>query len=94
VAGSIVALSRGVRAAALGWREFAITYRIAPQDKTVPARFWVPVPQDALDYRRIVDPSWNTEPRILAGSIERGATSEVAHLENSSTPIGNTLRLD
>lgn len=60
-AGALAALRRPAAAAAPeGWREFEVTYRIAPKDADVPLRLWVPVPQDGLDYQRVVDLSWRS----------------------------------
>jgi len=71
-AGTLAALGQGSLAASPGWRQFEITYRVTLQTQTTPARVWVPVPQDALDYQRIIDLSWRSpvaasmlwEPRI------------------------------
>ena len=41
-----------------GWREYEITYKIAFKDAQPPVRFWVPVPQDALDYQRVINLTW------------------------------------
>jgi hypothetical protein len=57
-AGAIAPVGRRAHAAAQGWREFEITYRINIKDSAAPVRLWVPVPQDALDYQRITDLSW------------------------------------
>ena len=57
-AGTLAALGQGSLAASPGWRQFEITYRVTLQTQTTPARVWVPVPQDALDYQRIIDLSW------------------------------------
>lgn len=43
-----------------GWREFEVTYRLAVKDADTPLHLWVPVPQDALDYQRVVDLSWRS----------------------------------
>src|SRR5437016_2953396 len=59
-AGTIAAVGRRAHAAAKGWREFEITYRINLKDSATAARLWVPVPQDALDYQRVVDLSWRS----------------------------------
>src|SRR5271155_1557186 len=58
--GTFVALGRGSLAAPLGWRQFEITYRLTLQSQKVPARVWVPVPQDALDYQRVIDLTWRS----------------------------------
>src|SRR3984893_5334733 len=61
-AGAIGAIGRRVHAAAKGWREFEITYRINIKDSAsdTDVRLWVPVPQDALDYQRVLDLSWRS----------------------------------
>jgi len=59
-AGAIAAAGRGAHAVPSGWREFEITYRITLQDAPAPTRLWVPVPQDALDYQRVVDLGWRS----------------------------------
>lgn len=60
-AGVLAALRRPAAAAVPeGWREFQVTYRIAVKDAEVPLHLWVPVPQDALDYQRVVDLSWRS----------------------------------
>ena len=51
----------GTRASAAvpsGWRQFELSYRIALAAGVGPARLWVPVPQDALDYQRVIDLRW------------------------------------
>jgi transglutaminase-like putative cysteine protease len=59
-AGVIITAGRRGQGATRGWREFEITYRISLKDATGPARLWVPVPQDALDYQRVVDLGWRS----------------------------------
>src|SRR6266404_8297623 len=59
-AGTIAAVGRRAHAAAKGWREFEITYRINLKDSATAVRLWIPVPQDALDYQRVVDLSWRS----------------------------------
>ena len=49
-AGTLAALGRGALAARERWRRFEITYRLNLQEQKTPARVWVPVPQDALDF--------------------------------------------
>src|SRR5580658_7249171 len=63
-AGASAAVGRRAHAVPQGWREFEITYVITLKDASVPAKLWVPVPQDALDYQRVVDLTW----RAPAGS--------------------------
>ena len=59
-AGTIAAVGRRALAAAAGWREFEVTYRINIKDPAAGLRLWLPVPQDALDYQRVVDLSWRS----------------------------------
>jgi transglutaminase-like putative cysteine protease len=60
-AGALAAFGRGSLAAAPeGWRQFEITYRLKLQSQKVPARAWVPVPQDALDYQRVTELTWRS----------------------------------
>jgi hypothetical protein len=42
-------------AAPTGWRRFEITYHLSLQAQKTPMQVWVPVPQDALDYQRVID---------------------------------------
>ena len=58
--GALAAFGRGSRAAPAGWRRFEITYRIELATEQKPALLWVPVPQDALDYQRVVDLTWQS----------------------------------
>jgi hypothetical protein len=55
---ALATLGCSAYAAPAGWREFEITYRVKLDTEHTPARLWVPVPQDALDYQRVVDLSW------------------------------------
>src|SRR5215472_8697992 len=59
-AGIIGAVGRRAHTAETGWRRFEITYRIniRDADSDTDVRLWVPVPQDALDYQRVLDLSW------------------------------------
>jgi transglutaminase-like putative cysteine protease len=59
-AGAVAALPRSLPAAPAGWRQFEITYRLALKSQQTPARVWLPVPQDALDYQRVIDLSWRS----------------------------------
>src|SRR6266478_4340240 len=45
-----------------GWRRFELTYRINIKDSAsdTDVRLRVPVPQDALDYQRVLDLSWRS----------------------------------
>ena len=52
-AGIFAAIGVRAHAAPQGWREFEITYNVALKDPKLPARLWLPVPQDALDYQRV-----------------------------------------
>jgi len=60
VSGIFVGLGKGAFAAPSGWRQFEITYRVVLKTEKIPARVWVPVPQDALDYQRVIDLSWRS----------------------------------
>ena len=71
-AAGFVTLGKGARAAEPGWRQFEITYRIALKSEKTPARVWVPVPQDALDYQRVIDLSWHTP--VAASLLWEGAS--------------------
>src|SRR5205807_3428764 len=57
---AIAATGRRAHAVAKGWREFEIIYHINMKGSGAPVRLWVPVPQDALDYQRVVDLSWRS----------------------------------
>ncbi len=59
-AGAVAVLPSRGRAAPAGWRRFEITYRVALKNQKTPARVWLPVPQDALDYQRVIDLSWRS----------------------------------
>jgi hypothetical protein len=56
-AGIIGTGGRRAHTAEMGWRQFEITYRINIKDSAsdTDVRLWVPVPQDALDYQRVLD---------------------------------------
>ncbi|HEY1795863.1 MAG TPA: transglutaminase family protein [Stellaceae bacterium] len=60
VAGGVAALARPAIALPAGWREFELTYHVAVKDPKTPTRLWLPVPQDALDYQRAVDLTWQS----------------------------------
>ena len=60
VTGTFVGLGKGALAAPSGWRQFEITYGVTLKSGKTPARVWVPVPQDALDYQRVIDLSWRS----------------------------------
>jgi transglutaminase-like putative cysteine protease len=59
-AGAVAVIGRRAHAVANGWRQFEIAYRVSLKDSGAPARLWVPVPQDALDYQRMIDLSWRS----------------------------------
>ena len=61
-AGIIGQVGRRAHAAETGWRRFEIAYRISVKDSDADTdvRLWVPVPQDALDYQRVLDLSWGS----------------------------------
>jgi transglutaminase-like putative cysteine protease len=59
-AGAAAAIGRRAHAATTGWRRFEITYHISMSGSGTPVRLWVPVPQDALDYQRVIDLSWRS----------------------------------
>jgi transglutaminase-like putative cysteine protease len=61
-AGTIGTGGRRAHTAETGWRQFEITYRISIKDSAsdTDVRLWVPVPQDALDYQRVLDLSWRS----------------------------------
>src|SRR6516225_9220500 len=58
----IGAAGRRAHATETGWRRFEVTYRINIKDPDADTdlRLWVPVPQDALDYQRVLDLSWRS----------------------------------
>jgi transglutaminase-like putative cysteine protease len=62
--GALAALRPSASAAPAGWREFEITYRVKLDTRQTPARLWLPVPQDALDYQRVVDISWRSPTAV------------------------------
>ncbi|HEX3864254.1 MAG TPA: transglutaminase family protein [Stellaceae bacterium] len=86
VAGVMPGWLRQAHAAAAGWRQFEITYRIALKDGKVPARLWVPVPQDALDYQRVVNLSWRSPVAafVLWEKASRAPIVSAAWLEPSA----------
>jgi hypothetical protein len=57
-AGTVAVFGQRARAAPPGWRQFEITYRIKLKTEAAPAR--LPVPQDALDYQRVIELSWRS----------------------------------
>jgi transglutaminase-like putative cysteine protease len=62
--GALAALGCSAYAMPAGWREFEITYRVKLDTQHTPARLWLPVPQDALDYQRVVDLSWGSPAAV------------------------------
>ena len=75
--GAFVVLGRGSLAASpQGWRQFEITYRLTLQSQKVPARVWVPVPQDALDYQRVADLTWHSSV-AASGLWERSSRAPI-----------------
>jgi transglutaminase-like putative cysteine protease len=85
-AGTFAALGRGALAAPEGWRRFEITYRINLQEQKTPARVWVPVPQDALDYQRVIDLSWRSPVPtfVLWERTSRAPIVSAAWMESTS----------
>ena len=61
-AGIIGTVGQRAHTAEAGWRQFEITYRINIKDSDAgtDVRLWVPVPQDALDYQRVLDLCWRS----------------------------------
>src|SRR4051794_7131646 len=57
---AVAGFGRTSIAASIGWRRFEITYRFNLEAQKTPARVWVPVPQDALDYQRVIDLTWRS----------------------------------
>jgi transglutaminase-like putative cysteine protease len=86
VAGAVVTAGRGSYAAPEGWRQFEVTYRVTLKDASGPARLWVPVPQDALDYQRVVDLGWRSpvSTRVLWAGTSRAPIVTAAW--SDSTP--------
>ena len=82
-AGASAAVGRRAHAGPQGWREFEITYVITLKDASVPAQLWVPVPQDALDYQRLVDLGWRSSApsQVLWEGISRAPIVSVEWLD-------------
>jgi transglutaminase-like putative cysteine protease len=53
--GTLAALGKSALAALPGWRQFEVTYRVTLQGQKTPVRAWIPVPQDALDYQKVLE---------------------------------------
>ena len=62
------------------------TYRVKLATRHTPARLWLPVPQDALDYQRVVDLSWRSQAAV---SLQW----EADRVRPSSPPPGSTQEL-
>jgi transglutaminase-like putative cysteine protease len=58
--GTLAAVGKSALAVPPGWRQFEITYQVTLQSQKTPARVWIPVPQDALDYQRVLELSWRS----------------------------------
>jgi transglutaminase-like putative cysteine protease len=58
--GSLAALGKSALAASAGWRQFEITYQVSLQSQKTPVRVWIPMPQDALDYQKVLELSWRS----------------------------------
>src|SRR3984893_1257847 len=58
--GTLAAFGKGAPAAPPRWRQFKITYQVRLQDQKTPVRVWIPVPQDALDYQKLLELSWRS----------------------------------
>jgi hypothetical protein len=86
-AGAITKVGRPAHAVPQGWREFEITHLIALKDATPPAHLWVPVPQDVLDYQRVVDLGWRSAvASVLWEGMSRAPIVSVEWLGPSSVP--------
>ena len=64
VGGAFTTFGFSAYTAPVGWREFEITYRVKLDTRQTPARLWLPVPQDALDYQRVVDIAWRSPAAV------------------------------
>jgi transglutaminase-like putative cysteine protease len=62
--GVLATLGSPAYAVPAGWREFEIAYRVKLDTRHTPARVWLPVPQDALDYQRVIDLSWRSPATV------------------------------
>src|SRR5690349_4699966 len=71
--------------AAAGWRQFEVTYRVGLVEAVKPARLWLPLPQDALDYQRVLDVSWQASvpARVHFDQTYRAPIFEAAWSEAS-----------
>lgn len=97
-ASAVAAIGRRAHAVAIGWREFEIVYRISMKGSGAPVRLWVPVPQDALDYQRVVDLTWRSPvaahvlwepasraPIVSAAWVEPGIAREIEIIAQVAT---------
>ena len=84
-AGTVAAIGRRAHAVVKGWREFEITYRINVKDSATAVQLWVPVPQDALDYQRVIDLSWRSPvaTHVLWEATSRAPIVSAAWIEPS-----------
>jgi transglutaminase-like putative cysteine protease len=76
--GAVVALGGRAHAAPAeaGWRQFEITYKVKLATQKTPARLWLPVPQDALDYQRVIDLSWHS-PGVAALEWDKASRAPI-----------------
>ena len=83
VTGAVTAMGGRSYAVPPGWRQFEVTYRITLKDASGPARLWVPVPQDAQDYQRVVDLGWRSpvSTRLLWEGTSRAPIVTAAWLD-------------
>src|SRR6516162_4538999 len=58
--GTLAALGKSPLAAVPRWRQFEITYQVTLQSQKTPERVWIRVPQDALDYQKVLQLSWRS----------------------------------
>src|SRR3984893_17368136 len=58
--GTLAVFGKSAPAASPGWRQFKITYQVTLQRQKTPVRVWIPVPQDALDYQKVLELSWRS----------------------------------
>jgi hypothetical protein len=79
--GTLAALGKSAFAALPAWRQFEITYQMTLQSQKTPVRVWIPVPQDALDYQKVLELSCRSPVATsLLGSLPLG--------HRSSRPLG------
>jgi transglutaminase-like putative cysteine protease len=58
--GTLAAFGKSALAAPPGWRQFEIIFKVTLQGQRTPVRVWIPVPQDALDYQKVLELSWRS----------------------------------